>query len=213
MEEPAASANPLASRQKNCNSCVQAKRRCDRRTPICSRCSQKRTPCVYTKPKPFSRSVQQEVEPSGHMERPSLQSPACSFFAPGLTFDVDYLGVIPLDSQPNTATAAATTEEAHNYRLMDVDGNIDVPVNSFMDLMGNDSTPTGDQLLAHVDHGSGSERPSTPADEEIVADYQRMAQFCVSSVSLTSVCHILLSFPTVPYIPLDTFFFCLIASG
>ncbi|KAK2603830.1 hypothetical protein QQS21_003954 [Conoideocrella luteorostrata] len=38
-----------ASRQKSCNACVRGKRRCDKRTPRCSRCSAKNLDCVYQK--------------------------------------------------------------------------------------------------------------------------------------------------------------------
>src|ERR1700756_664158 len=115
MEESTAIAGIPASRQKNCNSCVQAKRRCDRRTPICSRCAEKKIPCVYTKAKAISRSVQRDAETFSYVERSSLGSPACSFFAPDLTLDVDYLGIMPIDSQPDTAAAAAAAENTHNH--------------------------------------------------------------------------------------------------
>lgn len=35
------------SRQKSCNACVRSKRRCDKRTPRCTRCSEKNFACVY----------------------------------------------------------------------------------------------------------------------------------------------------------------------
>lgn len=38
-----------ASRQKSCNACVRGKRRCDKRTPQCSRCLAKGLGCVYQK--------------------------------------------------------------------------------------------------------------------------------------------------------------------
>lgn len=185
MEESTAIAGIPASRQKNCNSCVQAKRRCDRRTPICSRCAEKKIPCVYTKTKAVGRSVQHDAETFSYMERPSLGSPACSFFAPGLTLDVDYLGIMPMDSQPDSAAAAA--ENTHNHLMMDADSNGDILMDPFMDLMGNDSTPARDQWLAPMDQGSITERPSSPADEEIVTAYQKMASFCVS-LDFTTLC-------------------------
>lgn len=37
----------LRSRQKNCTECVLIKRRCDRRTPTCSRCAERGTFCTY----------------------------------------------------------------------------------------------------------------------------------------------------------------------
>jgi hypothetical protein len=119
------------------------------------------------------------------MERPLLGSPACSFFVPGLTLDVDYLGIMPMDSPTDTAAAAA--ENTHNHLVMAADSNGDIPMDPFMDLVGNYSTPARDQWLAPMDQGSIIERPSSPADEEIVTAYQKMAGFCVS-LDLTTLC-------------------------
>lgn len=90
-----------------------------------------------------------------------------------------------MDSQPDTAAAAA--EYTHNHLVMDADSNGDIPMDLFMGLMGNDSTPARDQWLAPIDQGSITERPSSPADEEIVTAYQKMADFCVS-LDFTTLC-------------------------
>jgi hypothetical protein len=145
---------------------------------MCSRCAEKKIPCVYTKTKAVSQSVQHDADTSSYVERSSLGSPACSFFAPGLTLDVDYFGIMPMDSQPDTAAAAA--ENTHNHLVIDADCNGDIPMDPFMGLMGNDSTPARHQWLAPMDQESITERPSSPADEEIVTAYQKMAFFCVS---------------------------------
>ncbi|KAK1497445.1 hypothetical protein CTAM01_07715 [Colletotrichum tamarilloi] len=42
------------SRQKSCNACVRSKRRCDKRTPRCTRCSEKNFSCVYQNLPPAS---------------------------------------------------------------------------------------------------------------------------------------------------------------
>lgn len=49
MAEEDASFALRASRQKSCNTCVKAKRACDKRYPVCSRCEQKRVLCIYGK--------------------------------------------------------------------------------------------------------------------------------------------------------------------
>lgn len=38
------------SRRKNCSACVSSKRRCDKRTPRCSRCAEKNFSCIYQTP-------------------------------------------------------------------------------------------------------------------------------------------------------------------
>jgi hypothetical protein len=42
------------SRQKSCNACVRGKRRCDKRTPNCTRCAAKGLDCVYQRMPPCS---------------------------------------------------------------------------------------------------------------------------------------------------------------
>ncbi|PQK08450.1 hypothetical protein BB8028_0001g05250 [Beauveria bassiana] len=49
-------ASSLSSRQKSCNACVRGKRRCDKRTPRCTRCAAKGLDCVYHKMPPSSSS-------------------------------------------------------------------------------------------------------------------------------------------------------------
>ncbi|TEA11189.1 Transcription factor gsfR2 [Colletotrichum sidae] len=44
------------SRQKSCNACVRSKRRCDKRTPRCTRCAEKNFSCVYQNLPPTSAS-------------------------------------------------------------------------------------------------------------------------------------------------------------
>ena len=43
-----------ASRQKSCNACVRGKRRCDKRTPNCTRCAARGLDCVYQRLPPSS---------------------------------------------------------------------------------------------------------------------------------------------------------------
>jgi hypothetical protein len=42
---------------------------------------------------------------------------------------MDYLGIIPMDYQPDTAAAAA--ENTHNHPVMDADSNGDIPMDPF----------------------------------------------------------------------------------
>ncbi|KAG8416785.1 hypothetical protein J3459_013662 [Metarhizium acridum] len=53
-----------ASRQKSCNACVRGKRRCDKRTPQCSRCSAKGLDCIYQKLPPGA-STAETCSPAG----------------------------------------------------------------------------------------------------------------------------------------------------
>ncbi|KAH6604757.1 hypothetical protein Trco_006464 [Trichoderma cornu-damae] len=53
-----------ASRQKSCNACVRGKRRCDKRTPRCTRCAAKGLDCVYQRQPP------QQAQPRQHQSSP-----------------------------------------------------------------------------------------------------------------------------------------------
>ncbi len=49
MTEETAPEPSSASRQKSCHACVKGKRGCDKRRPVCSRCQEKKIPCIYAK--------------------------------------------------------------------------------------------------------------------------------------------------------------------
>jgi len=166
-----------ASRQKNCNACVQAKRRCDRRTPICSRCVEKKIACVYGKIQAAisSQPRNESIEVAPYMESLPFGSSACSLFSPDLSLDVDYLGVMPMDSQPDAATA-----ESLHTSVMDAASNGDTPMDPFMRLFDSSITANKHQWLVPTDHGPMTDRPSSPADEGTRMAYQKMACFCVS---------------------------------
>lgn len=49
------------SRRKNCSACVSSKRRCDKRTPRCSRCAEKNFSCIYQTPPSSSATASATV--------------------------------------------------------------------------------------------------------------------------------------------------------
>lgn len=178
MGDHAASDDLRKTRQKNCNSCVQAKRRCDRRTPICSRCTEKQTPCIYSKNKVPTQPEQEDFDLSYLlMGRQAIGSPACSPFAPGWSPDVDYLGTTPMDFQLGVATAA--TRSMHDHAM---EATIDdaVPIDPFINLMEDSITTIHDQCLVPIEQVSDTEPTRTSADEAIWEAYNKMADFCVS---------------------------------
>ncbi|KAI8626481.1 hypothetical protein F5Y19DRAFT_478596 [Xylariaceae sp. FL1651] len=173
METAAAAlaARASVSRQKNCNNCVQAKRRCDRRTPVCSRCVEKMLPCIYSKTKVASQPDGRDRESTPYAEVVSFGSPACPLFAPGLSFDAGYLESPAPDPQPDMAS------EYMPQSIMEVSSS-DVPMGNLMDLIGNNRSPSPDQWLVPTDECLFIERPSTPADEEVMRGYEKMAPIC-----------------------------------
>ncbi len=71
-------ASSLSSRQKSCNACVRGKRRCDKRTPRCTRCAAKGLDCVYHKLPPShagstsSSAAQQQHQPASGSTSPEM---------------------------------------------------------------------------------------------------------------------------------------------
>jgi len=183
MGDSAATDGVPKSRQKNCNSCVQAKRRCDRRAPICSRCVKKKTPCIYDKNNVASQPDREDFElsyPSTGSQ--AFGSPACSPFVPRQSPVVNYLEFMPMDFQLGFATTA--TESLQNYATDAAIGD-DITMNSFVNLMDNSIAPNHDQWLVPMEQGPVTERSISPADEEILRAYGKMADFCVSPIQLS----------------------------
>lgn len=173
MASPAVAAGVLGSRQKNCNSCVQTKRRCDRRTPVCSRCAEKKIPCAYGKVRASNHTGHQEMRASSHMETLEFGSTGVSLFDSVPPYEIGCFDTLPLDSSSDVPGPAPQSVPSAFV-------NDDVPMDNFMDFLENDNPSIPDRWLVPVDDNVAIERPGTPADEEITNSYQKMAPFCVS---------------------------------
>ncbi|KAI3321266.1 hypothetical protein HD806DRAFT_503591 [Xylariaceae sp. AK1471] len=165
----AATAGMSTSRQKNCNSCVQTKRRCDRRTPVCSRCVEKRIPCVYSKSNVAGRPDRHGREQIPCTEAPSLGGATYSPFAPGLSFDMDYVGNMLTDFRPDVAV------ESTPQPVPDTAASVDTSMETFFDFIGIAASPVPDRWLVPTEGGHLPGRPPTPADEEVMRGYQKMS--------------------------------------
>lgn len=175
MASPAVAAGVSGSRQKNCNSCVQTKRRCDRRTPICSRCAEKKIPCAYGKARVSNHNERQDIRPEPHSEVLQFGSPVVSLFDSVPPFEVNCLDSLPMDSLPDTHGPASQPVPCAFVSR-------DVSVDAFMDFVGNGDPSSPDRWLVPIDETLLIERSGTPADEEIKNSYQKMASFCVGQV-------------------------------
>ncbi|KAK3339943.1 hypothetical protein B0T25DRAFT_560951 [Lasiosphaeria hispida] len=152
------------TRQKNCNSCVQNKRRCDRRKPECSRCAEKQMPCIYSLSRPKAAPSTTGTSPpastdAGGLLFASLGS-AYSLFTPSLDLDLDY-----------------TPQSDTNTRD-------DISMSAFMDFTGNTAPPSPSQWLVPAEEQASifaePERPRTPADQQVQRTYHTIAfsSFC-----------------------------------
>lgn len=179
MASPAVAAGVQGSRQKNCNSCVQTKRRCDRRTPACSRCAEKKIPCAYGKARVSGDTEHQEVQSNLHTEALQLGSPSVSLFDSVPPFEVGCFDSLPVDSSLDVPGPAPQSGPSPFV-------DEDVPMDNFLDFLRNDNPAIPDRWLIPVDDNVAIERPGTPADEEINNSYEKMASFCVSQGQMLS---------------------------
>ncbi|KAK3369288.1 hypothetical protein B0T24DRAFT_358712 [Lasiosphaeria ovina] len=185
MEPPAAAHESLpvsvpAPRQKNCNTCVQGKRRCDRRMPVCSRCQLKKIPCTYTKtkttaPASGTGAALVEVEHAGEPHPPSgapdyspasafLFAPAAMALDPGFSLDLDLDLHLGLDQ---------------NY-IGGVPPCASTSVMDFMDRSNSNTSPANPaRWLVSADDALLTDRPSSPADvEEMTIAFGKMGGLC-----------------------------------
>lgn len=170
-----------ASRQKSCNACTHAKRRCDRRTPICSRCKEKKAVCVYGKAQTATNQTRNEtIEVDPYIESLDFGSSACSFLTPTQSLDVDCFGAIPMDSQPDTPTARSIHVPTIGLTSTD-----DILMDPYINFLGSSVSPEKQQWLVPADHGSMTEPVSSPIDDGTLAVYQKMAGICVSPTPLS----------------------------
>lgn len=174
-----------ASRQKNCTACVQAKRRCDRKTPICKRCADKNIDCVYARTSAASSSHAPEPTTfppaSMDMNVDGLQfqgSTSSTFsFSPGPPLDMDYLDFIPMGSQTISSTALSLDPST-----LDAADPGNPQVDHVMDMLDGSLDPSLHQSLVPTDHGSAIDRSGSPVDEGTLTAYDKMAPICVSPV-------------------------------
>ncbi|OIW24651.1 hypothetical protein CONLIGDRAFT_584015 [Coniochaeta ligniaria NRRL 30616] len=168
-----------ASRQKNCTACVLAKRRCDRRTPICKRCADKNVDCVYARTTVSTSSHLREAGNAlpAYMNTDGLQfggSTSSTFsLSPGPPLDMDYLDFMPMDSQALSSASLSLDPSS-----LDATNTGDLPTDHFMDMLDNCIDPNLHQTLVSTEHGSTIDRPSSPADEGTLAAYDKMAPIC-----------------------------------
>jgi hypothetical protein len=137
---------------------------------------EKNIPCVYSKAKAkASRLDRHGREPTPCTEALSLEVPEYSSFAPDLSFDMDYLGDLPSDFRPDLAVGYTAQS------VLETPGSGDIHMGTFMDFLGDTSSPSSDQWLVPTEGGFLHERPASPVDEEVVRGYSKMA-YCVSKI-------------------------------
>lgn len=178
MENSNAKAGALTkSKQKSCYSCVQSKRRCDRRAPTCSRCAKQRLDCTYGKV--TSRNSGPDDDSS---MPPSTTPPPAALVSqsPPLSFMLD-----PMRLDPQLAFAL-TVDASRGIESLDA-GIIDDPsVGSlFPELIDRNMTLPREQWLVQVGEQGlqNSEPAGSTAEEELVRDCSDQAVYIVGALA------------------------------
>ncbi|KEY69351.1 hypothetical protein S7711_09743 [Stachybotrys chartarum IBT 7711] len=159
------------SRQKNCDHCVLIKRRCDRRSPVCSRCVEKGVACTYAK----ARLVGRHDSGENGVPKPSLGSTMAENSTPSPSMsnpssESTYLETMPIPSQPFATDTVIDSFRAYENEIM---------IDPFLNFMGVDATLSQNQcIIPGAESASAIDRPGSPADKETMDSYEGMVELC-----------------------------------
>ncbi|KAJ4130697.1 hypothetical protein NW768_006235 [Fusarium equiseti] len=149
-----------ASRQKSCNACVRGKRKCDKKTPRCTRCAAKGLDCVY-----------QRLPPGANFHDDDLCIADSLNDVPDfdMGFDINNLGGTTTDSSASNTTPDSLSRTTTSS--IELDSPLDFSIIDH--LMAND-TSVGSELWSLGDYGSNKLNipsiPSMPTTQVVLRD-------------------------------------------
>lgn len=151
-----------ASRQKSCNACVRGKRKCDKKTPRCTRCAAKGLDCVYQRLPPGASFHDDDICIADSLnDVPDFD----------MGFDINNLGgTATLSSTSNTSP-----DSLNRVTTSTIDLNSPLDFSIIDHLMAND-TSVGSELWSLGDYGSSNSKlgipsiPSMPTTQVIIRD-------------------------------------------
>lgn len=158
-----------ASRQKSCNACVRGKRKCDKKTPRCTRCAAKGLDCVYQKLPPGAAFHDEDL--GGVSAASAVPSSSSELHDFDMSFDIESLDTCN-STNINTPTTATTSPESLQQQTtsvpsMTLDSNLDFSIIDH--LMANNSS-AGAELWNLNDFGpSKMDLPPVPTMHAAVA--------------------------------------------
>ncbi|KAI5466718.1 hypothetical protein BGZ63DRAFT_5801 [Mariannaea sp. PMI_226] len=151
-----------ASRQKSCNACVRGKRKCDKKTPRCTRCAAKGLDCIYQKLPPGAAFHDEDLgaSPAAVTTTTASSSSAASDLLDfDMGFDIDSLGT-SMDTTPTTATTSPESLHTTNVSSIDFDANLNFSI--INQLMANNSSAGAELWNIHDFGPSKMELPPVP---------------------------------------------------
>ncbi|KAF4978028.1 hypothetical protein FZEAL_5535 [Fusarium zealandicum] len=166
-----------ASRQKSCNACVRGKRKCDKRTPRCTRCAAKGLDCVYQRLPAGASFHDEDIDGGSRMDSISDEVPDFD-----MNFDINNLGTTSASASANTSSTSNATPESLGTS---VSINLDSPLDfSIIDHLMASDTSVGSELWNLGDYGgSKMDIPPVPAQAPLVIRDQSLldkSQHCMT---------------------------------
>ncbi|KPM36099.1 hypothetical protein AK830_g10466 [Neonectria ditissima] len=153
-----------ASRQKSCNTCVRGKRKCDKKTPRCTRCAAKGLECIYQKLPPGASFHDEDIGVASANEVPDFD----------MGFDIEGLST-STSTTTTTTTATTSPESLHNNASslpssIELDSNLDFSIIDH--LMANDSSAGAElwnlgEFGGSAGHNNKLEMPLVPAQPPV----------------------------------------------
>ncbi|KAF4963167.1 hypothetical protein FSARC_8793 [Fusarium sarcochroum] len=141
-----------ASRQKSCNACVRGKRKCDKKTPRCTRCAAKGLDCVYQRLPPGANFHDDDIgaglDATDFNDVPDFD----------MGFDINTLGTTT-DSSASTSNTTPDSLGRATTSSIELDSPLDFSIIDH--LMAND-TSVGSELWNMGDYGSSSSKLGIP---------------------------------------------------
>ncbi|KAF4446625.1 c6 zinc finger protein [Fusarium austroafricanum] len=173
-----------ASRQKSCNACVRGKRKCDKKTPRCTRCAAKGLDCVYQRLPPGANFHDDDIDVCTGLGATDTLNEVPDF---DMGFDINNLGG---DSSACASASASNTTPESLDRVTTTSIELDSPLDfSIIDhLMAND-TSVGSELWNMGDYGNNKlgipHVPSMSAGPVVIRDMARldMADPCMADLN------------------------------
>ncbi|KAI1045642.1 hypothetical protein LB505_004811 [Fusarium chuoi] len=155
-----------ASRQKSCNACVRGKRKCDKKTPRCTRCAAKGLDCVYQRLPPGANFHDDDLCAGLGATENLNEVPDFD-----MGFDINDLGVdSSASASASTSTSNPTPDSLDRVTTSSIE--LDSPLDfSIIDhLMAND-TSLGSELWNMGDYGNNKLGiPPVPAGPVVIRD-------------------------------------------
>lgn len=152
-----------ASRQKSCNACVRGKRKCDKKTPRCTRCAAKGLDCVYQRLPPGSNFHDDDIcITDSFNDVPDFD----------MGFDINNLGGSGTATDSSTSNTTPENVSRATTSSIELDSPLDFSIIDH--LMAND-TSVGSEMWSLGDYGSNNKLsipsiPSMPMTQVAIRD-------------------------------------------